>query len=124
MKIDKMFESKWLKAADVDEMTDESGTAVVTIDRVEMAEVGDGNKPIMYLRGVKVPMVLNKTNANTLGTLLGKDTDDWIGKSVGLFTTEVDFQGSQVLSIRVRMKLPKTRRPVAETSDESAAIPF
>lgn len=124
MRIDKMFTSKFLKAADVDEMADESGTAIVMIDRVEMADVGSDQqqKPVMFLRGIEPGLVLNKTNATTLGKLLGNDTDEWTGKAIGLFTTEVDFQGQQVLSIRVRMKLPKPRRLAAET--ESQPIPF
>lgn len=122
-----MFTSKWLRAADIDEIADEdTQTAIVTIDRVEMAEVGQGaesqEKPVMYFKGIEPGMVLNKTNAGTLGKLLGNDTDDWAGKSIGLFTTEVDFAGNQVLAIRVRMKLPKVKKVAAHT--EEVEMPF
>lgn len=124
MKIDKMFSSKFLRAADVDEMADENTqTAVVTIDRVEMAEVGQDQqeKPVVYFRGIDPGMVLNKTNANSIAKLLGNDTDEWSGKAIGLFTTEVDFSGQQVLAIRVRLKLPKTTKKAAT---EEVEMPF
>lgn len=129
MKLDKMFESKYLKASDIDEIADENTeTAVVTIDRVEMADVAkdEPQKPVMYFRGIEPGMVLNKTNANTLGGLLGNDTDDWIGKAIGLFTTEVDYQGKQVMAIRVRMKLPKVSKKasVAVAEEETKEVPF
>lgn len=125
MRLDKMFSSKFLKATDVDEMADEATqTAVVVIDRVEMAEVGQDQqeKPVVYFQGIDPGLVLNKTNSATLMKLLGNETDEWSGKSIGLFTTEVDYAGQQVLAIRVRLRLPKTVK--AATTGETAEIPF
>jgi hypothetical protein len=125
VKIDKMFSSKWLRAADIDEMADEdSQTAIVTIDRVEMAEVGQDQqeKPVVYFQGIDPGMVLNKTNASSISKLLGNDTDEWTGKKIGLFTTEVDFSGQQVLAIRVRLKLPKVSKKAQAT--EEVELPF
>jgi len=126
MNLDKVFTSKWLRAADIEEMAGDSDTAIVTIDHVAMEEVGqDGQtKPIVYFRGVDAGLVLNKTNAVTLGQLLGKETDTWTGKMVGLFTTEVDFQGKQVLSIRVRLKAPKITKPAPAVVPDTEDIPF
>jgi hypothetical protein len=125
VKIDKMFSSKWLRAADIDEMADEdSQTAIVTIDRVEMAEVGQDQqeKPVVYFRGIEPGMVLNKTNASSISKLLGNDTDEWTDKKIGLFTTEVDFSGQQVLAIRVRLKLPKVSKKAQ--AEEELELPF
>jgi hypothetical protein len=125
VKIDKMFSSKWLRAADIDDMADEdSETAIVTIDRVEMAEVGQDQqeKPVVYFRGIEPGMVLNKTNASSISKLLGNDTDEWTDKKIGLFTTEVDFSGQQVLAIRVRLKLPKVSKKAQ--AEEELELPF
>lgn len=130
MNINKMYESKYLKADDIVEMAnEETETAVVTIESVTMEAIGQGQdqKPVVYFRNIKQGMILNKTNATTLSKLLGStDTDDWEGKTIGLFATEVDFQGSQVLSIRVRMKLPKAPRKAAveQAEEAEATIPF
>jgi hypothetical protein len=126
LRIDKSFTSKWLRAADIEDMVDEdTQTAIVAVDRVAMEEIGqdEQQKPVLYFKGIDAGMVLNKTNANTLMELLGKETDDWTGKSVGLFTQEVDFQGKQVLAIRVRMKLPKKAKATTPVVDE-LEIPF
>lgn len=126
MKIGKVFTSKFLRAADIDEIADEATqTAIVTIDRVEMEEVGQEQqqKPVLYFKGIEPGLVLNKTNAATLAKLLGDETDEWDGKKVGLFTTEVDYAGQQVLAIRVRLKLPKTSKTPVPAVDE-AEIPF
>lgn len=128
MKIDSTFESKWLKAADVDEMADdETNTAVVAIDRIEVEEIGQDNqkKPVVYFKGIDVGLVLNKTNATTIKDLYGNETDDWIGKRIGLFTTEVDYQGKQMLGIRVRLKAPKAKKGKTEDAELfPAEIPF
>lgn len=128
MKLDKMFESKYLKASDIDEIADENTeSAIVTIDRVEMADVAkdEPQKPVVYFRNIEPGMVLNKTNATTIAGLLGNDTDDWIGRAISLFTTEVDYQGKQVMAIRVRMKLPKVSKKVAaQAVEETEEVPF
>jgi hypothetical protein len=89
-----------------------------------MAEVGQDQqeKPVVYFQGIEPGMVLNKTNATSIAKLLGNDTDAWEGKAIGLFTTEVDFSGQQVLAIRVRLKLPKVKK--AQPVEEELEMPF
>jgi hypothetical protein len=128
MKIGELYKGKFLRAADIDELMDENTqTAVVTIDRVVEEEIGQDQqiKAVCYFKGIDPGLVLNKTNASTLIKLLGDETDEWTGKKIGLFTTEVDYAGQQVLAIRVRLKLPKAGKaaPPAEVDDD-ALIPF
>lgn len=124
MRMDTAFPSKFLKAADVDEQADETTeTWTVKMADVEMEEVGDSEKPILHFQGLDKGLVLNKTNANTIMALYGKETDTWAGKAIGLFTTEVEYQGKQTLGIRIRAKAPKaTKAPMPALSEED--IPF
>lgn len=124
MRIDTAFPSKFLKAADVDEQADETTeTWIVKMADVQMEEVGEDEKPILHFQGLDKGLVLNKTNANTIMGLYGKDTDTWEGKPIGLFTTEVEYQGKQTLGIRIRAKAPKVARaPMPAVSEEE--IPF
>lgn len=117
MNINQSFPSKYLRA-DGDIPDDED--LIVTIENCQMEEIGQGSdtdhKPVLYFREVDKGLVLNRTNANTISGVLGTpDTDEWVGKNIALFSTEVDFAGKQTLAIRVRMKRPKTvsREPVA-----------
>lgn len=102
MNIDTAFPSNYLKAADI-----EGGDMVLTISKVVMETVGDDEKPIVYFAEMDKGLVLNKTNANTIkGLTSSPNTDDWVGKRISLFATEVDFQGKQTMALRVRMRPP------------------
>lgn len=112
MNIASAFPSKYLKAAELE------GDTVFTIDRVEIENVAPQGKPVeekpvLYFAEDERGLVLNKTNSETIASIHGGETDEWSGKQITLFATEVDFQGKQVLAIRVRMKRnpPAARRP-------------
>jgi hypothetical protein len=104
MRISEAFPSKYLEGKTLD------GDLSLTIKHVEMETVGQGDdvdtKPVVYFNEVNKGLILNKTNANTVSHLHGDDTEDWIGKRITIFPTEVDFQGKQVMAIRVRLRAP------------------
>lgn len=104
--VNEMYPSKWLKACDC-----EDGDLVMTIRLVKEETIGQGNqadeKWVCFFEEDERGLVLNKTNTNTIAKLYGNDTDDWIGKAVTLFSTEVQFQGDMVEAIRVRSKPPR-----------------
>jgi hypothetical protein len=106
MNINNAFPSKWLKSGDV-----EDGDLTLTVKSVSLEEVGSGEqaeqKPIIYFHETEKGMVLNKTNVDTIARLYTPETDAWIGKTITIFATEVDFAGKQTLALRVRMKAPK-----------------
>lgn len=98
MNIDEQFPSKWIKADDL-----QGRSVTVTIDRVELDQMTDGEKkPIVYFRGKQKGLVLNKTNANNIKKLYGAQTEGWSGKQIVLFTAWVDFRGETVEAVRVR----------------------
>ena len=45
---------------------------------------------------------LNVTNARTIASFYGHNSNDWLGRQIMLFTMMVDYQGKQTLGIRVR----------------------
>mgnify|MGYP007031196897 CR=1 FL=1 len=96
---------------------------ILTIKECEMETLGEDKKLVLYFKETKKGLALNKTNMKTIAKVLDSmETDDWIGKRIALFSTEVDFKGEQVLAIRVRLKAPKAKpveaaAPPADTSD-------
>lgn len=115
MNINEAFPSKFLKAPDLN-----GGSPTVTIDRVTVEEVGEGErKPCVYFVGKEKGVVLNKTNATNIADAYGPDTDDWTGKKVTLFTAWVDFNGRSMEAIRIRKadapKAAQERAPIKET---------
>lgn len=111
MRISGAFPSEYLKAADL-----QGRTVTVVMERVEVHEVGDDSKPVLYFEGRKKGLVLNKTNSNTISALYGDETDDWLGQSIMLFEAQVDYQGRQVPAIRVKIP-PRTRQAAQPRHD-------
>lgn len=104
MNIDTAFPSDYLKASDLE------GDRTLVIKDVSIETLGSGknkeNKPIIHFKDEEKSLACNKTNAATIKGLYGPDTDDWKGKPITLFPTEVEFQGDMVDAIRVRKAVP------------------
>jgi len=97
MNIDDAFPSQYLKAADLKDQT-----PTVTIDRIEIEQIGDDRKLVVYFRKVKRGLVLNRTNANTIAEIVGsRDAEQWTGHKILLTRAMVDYQGKRVPAIRV-----------------------
>jgi hypothetical protein len=129
-----MFPSNYLKASDF-----EDGDSTLTIKRLDEETIGSGKEAkdvwVVYFREQEKGLVLNKTNSNVIAGLYGDDTDDWKGKQVTLYETEVQFQDKMVPAIRIRSKPPKkaaakpVKAAVAEPAedteeDDDSQIPF
>jgi hypothetical protein len=122
VKISTAFPSKYLRAADVDDM---GGELRHTIRKVVMEEVGKDRqeKPVIYFRQIQLGLVLNRTNAARLSASLGDETDAWVGKTIVVETEQVPMRGQIVNSIRVRVdgKFREERRPPTLVESQIAA---
>lgn len=123
-RIGQMFPSRFLKASDF-----EDGDATLIISDIREEAVGQGrdseDKWILYFEGTEKGLVLNKTNSTILAKLYGDDTDGWIGQSITLYATEVQFKDDMVEAIRVRSKAPKGRGgPAAGTGAVPPGKPY
>ena len=86
----------------------------VTITRVKQGEVGgqQGRKkdraPLAFFAELDVPMIINKTNGDTIARLYGPHVEGWKGKRITLFASTTDFgQKRNIPCIRVRPRVPK-----------------
>ena len=121
MNYKQMFPSKFLRAVDIG-----SGGDNVVIDRVAMEMVGQGadaeEKSVLYIRDVTQGLILNITNANSIAAMHGDDTDDWIGRTITLFRTKVQFKADMVDAIRI--KRPAEKAIPATFAGDEADAPF
>jgi hypothetical protein len=111
MDIRSVFPSKYIRAADL------KGQDVrVVIGQIVMEKVDAEAQPVLYFQGKDKGLVLNKTNSGTIADMYGDETDQWIGKAIVLFPTEVEFKGELKDAIRVRFIQPPPQRnaPVAQ----------
>jgi len=119
MKKSDVYPSNFLKSTDL------PGPKLVTITELGMEPVGPKkeDKPVIYFREFDRPMVVNKTNFDSLVEITGEeDSDDWPGKKVVLYPTKVDFAGDKVEAIRIRAPKVKSKpelEPVEEESDDT-----
>lgn len=120
MKLDDMFESKYLKQSDVD------GEVIVTcvgVKRANMAREGDEPEYRWIVKWAEYdkPMVINATNIKRLFKYLGNDTDEWKGGKVVLYVDpDIEFGGKVVGGLRVKQASAKpAHKPAAKPVRES-----
>jgi hypothetical protein len=106
-KISDIYQSKsdFLKADDIG-----GDMPIVQIETAEVKDFDGGErKLVLTFHGQDKSLLLNMTNAKAIGQAYGTNTDNWIDKSIMLFTMMVDYQGKMVNAIRVRM--PPSSKP-------------
>ena len=100
MKVNQMFPSKYLSAADL-----QGRQVQVIMDRVMMEQIrgehGTEDKYVLYFQGKEKGLVLNVTNANTIAEFYGHETDEWVGRAITLYSTRVQFGNRMVDAIRI-----------------------
>lgn len=124
MNVNEVFPSAYLKASDL-----ESGPKNVIINNCKTEEVGQGDDartmPILEFRDGAGALVVNKTNWNTLLSLFGDttDTDEWNGRTIQIYSAEVNFAGKMVKGIRLKLPQPSGQtQPASMNLDEE--VPF
>ena len=121
MKITEAFPSDYLRASDAER------PVLFTMSHIEMRDVGDNHKPVLFFIGQQKGLVLNKTNSATIAAAYGDETDAWQGKQIVLYVDEnVFYAGKKMPAIRVR-KPKATVKPAPEpepVDDMDDQIPF
>lgn len=113
MNVNDVFPSNYLKAADL-----QGRTIKVTIDSVQVEEIGKDRKPVLSFAGKKKGLVLNKSNAQIIASVYSPETNGWIGREIELRPDKTQFNGQMVDCIRVQIPAP----PADEFGSEP--IPF
>ena len=85
--------------------------AKVKISNIDLMEFDqDGKKQrklILEFEGKEKKLACNKTNARTIGAMLGDETDNWIGKEITLYNDPTVSMGDQIVGgIRVQYTPP------------------
>jgi hypothetical protein len=114
MKANEVFPSNFLSEPDLD---DED--LILTIAHVGMEKLGDDQKLACSFKEHEKKLIINKTNFNAIVKATGEeDTDDWVGKKITLYPTEVQFKDKMVPAIRVKSKPPKAKAEKKKAEDE------
>jgi len=124
MNLDDIYTSagNYLKAADLPR------DVVVTISGFDSTEFSedDGykhNKLVLSFAGKDKSLVLNKTNAATIGEMLGKNVDAWVGQQITIGPDKTQFGGRLVDCIRVRYQRPEAAPAPQQAAPQPAPQP-
>jgi len=117
-----LFPTIYLSAADLKERDVDLTIADLQVEEMKVKDGDDERKPILYFvetrakgKGKKEKrLVLNKTNAMIIAKIHGFETNEWIGKRITLYPTEVFAFGETKTCIRIRPKAPKEKEVEAD----------
>lgn len=76
----------------------------------EMVQKPEGVKEammVLYFKEEVPKMILNVTNATTIGNLYGLHPENWIGKQIQIYTVTGKFFGKLQQALRIRDFIPK-----------------
>lgn len=142
MKAHEVFQSEFLKAADLSDGGDDYHTMLVTITDIETSKpFDDGNvQRMLTFKETPKKLGLNKTNWNSISRITKQDDDEnWKGARLELWVDpEVQYAGKTVPAIRIRKvsvtnpanasaqlppveSAPPAMKPVAKPQDKNAA---
>ena len=108
MDVDQLFPSKFFRCVDLN-----GKPRRVTISTIKREDVGGEQKVLITFADESKMLICNKTNARSISKALGStETRSWIGKSIILVPTEVDFRGEMVDAIRVRPAPSQSHPPL------------
>jgi hypothetical protein len=98
-------QSRFLKAADL------AGEKKFRIKEVTEEEVGQDRdrtkKLVVWFTNDKRGLVLNVTNNRTIRGAFGDVCEEWSGKVIVVFPTQVDMRGRMTPALRVRIPPPR-----------------
>lgn len=90
---------------------------ILTIDRIVQEKVPDqkGKKKdctVCHFKEPVKPMIMNRINQKTITQIYATPyIEDWVGKKIQLFSSQVDAFGEMVDALRIRANIPKTGKP-------------
>ena len=84
--------------------------SVETKGKIKSQTGKDEIVPIMHFQNSEKipPMVLNKTNTQTIASLYGDRYTDWYGKDIQLYSQKIKAFGKNVTALRVRNIIPNS----------------
>jgi hypothetical protein len=106
MKISQAFPSKYLTAADCPDGVE----LKCIIQGVTEEKLRDGIKPVLHLD--QGQLVLNATNARSIASKLGDESDDWAGQQLIIYRSLIDYPEPDTPCLRVRVPQESVKHEV------------
>ena len=105
MNVNEIYPSKYIKSSDLGGRKLKLRISEVRLEKLGQDQNSD-QKLVIYFDGKQKGLVMNKTKSGVLASAWSPETNGWIGKSVFVYPTKVNFQGQMVDSIGIEPDLP------------------
>lgn len=111
------FKGQYVSAVELGSSTPTLTIARVVIEKIEALGKGDDvdgkvkDRLVVYFREAERGWVMNRTNAECIVAMWGRDTDGWIGHKVTLYQAQVRVGPKMEPGIRVKGS-PELDRPL------------
>lgn len=99
MDYETLYPGRFIRAADL-----KGQDVTLTFKSIAAEEIDGKTKAVCSFEGTKKQLVLNRTNAEAVKLMFGRETNDWLGKRVTFFPALIKdpFGDGEVGAIRVR----------------------
>jgi hypothetical protein len=114
---DDLYGSQFLAATDLKKPFTATIEAVTKQDFARQGE-RQKMKVVLHLKGVRKPIVVNKTNALSLSEEFGKDFDEWIDKRINVKAERTSYGGKPVMGLRLYPEKPALKTPKKSDDDD------
>ena len=113
MNFELLYPSKYVKASDLGTKDVTKTIKAVKLEELEGVDGTKKAKVIVYFSDSQKMWVMPRTCGESLRVMFGKETNNWIGKRVTLFSKKVDSFGEEVDAVRVKGS-PDIKEPMKE----------
>lgn len=112
MDYETLYPGRFIKSADLNG----KGDVTLVLKAITAEELDGKSKAIVSFEGTKKQLVLNRTNAESVKAMFGRETNDWLGKRITVFSAVIKdpFGDGTVGAIRVRGS-PDISKPIEAT---------
>lgn len=126
MKRNEVFQSKYLKPADLGGKPAIVKISAATYETLKSPEGKEQNKIVLAFAGTTKLLPLNMTNWDAVANIAGDDTDEWANKKIELYPTTTQMGSKTVECVRIRKPSApqEPKLPVVMDDDFDDAIPF
>lgn len=100
MDYETLFPGRFIKAVDL-----KGKDVTLTIASIAAEEIDGKAKAIVTFEGTKKQLVLNRTNAEAVKLMFGRETNDWLGKRITIYPATIQDAfggGADIPATRVR----------------------
>ena len=118
------FPSRWMSAADLNGKPD-----VATIKVVAQETVQGSQKLVVYVTSKYKPLILNKTNFDSIAAIADSgETDDWPKTKIEYYPSTVPYNGEIRDCVRIRrpgtVTKGKSKKPDDTPPDFNDKVPY